>query len=58
LLGSTHTCWGWREERRGVDKTCPISTEGWTRRVHFVRGEGGEGGVAPETHGSGLRLAE
>jgi hypothetical protein len=23
-------------------ETCPISTEGWTRRVHFVR-EGGEG---------------
>jgi hypothetical protein len=21
--------------------TCPISTEGWTRRVHFVREEGG-----------------
>jgi hypothetical protein len=27
-----------------VDETCPISTEGWTRRVHFVR-EGGEGGL-------------
>jgi len=25
------------------DAACPISTEGWTRRVHFVR-EGGEGG--------------
>jgi len=25
------------------DETCPISTEGWTRRVHFVR-EGGRGG--------------
>jgi hypothetical protein len=25
-------------------RPCPISTEGWTRRVHFVR-EGGEGGV-------------
>jgi hypothetical protein len=24
------------------DETCPVSTEGWTRRVHFVR-EGGEG---------------
>ena len=23
------------------DETCPISTEGWTRRVHFVR-EGGD----------------
>jgi hypothetical protein len=26
-----------------MDETCPISTEGWTRRVHLVR-EGGEGG--------------
>jgi hypothetical protein len=26
------------------DGTCPISTEGWTRRVHFVR-EGGGGGA-------------
>ena len=25
------------------DETCPVSTEGWTRRVHFVR-EGGGGG--------------
>jgi len=25
-------------------KTCPTSTEGWTRRVHFVR-EGGRGGA-------------
>jgi len=24
-----------------VDETCPISTEGWTRRVHFVREGGG-----------------
>jgi hypothetical protein len=24
--------------------TCPISTEGWTRRVHFVREGGGGGG--------------
>ena len=23
--------------RAKVDETCPISTEGWTRRVHFVR---------------------
>ena len=30
-------------EREHVDEACPISTEGWTRRVHFVReGEGGE----------------
>ena len=27
-------------------ETCPISTEGWTRRVHFVREGGGGGGVA------------
>jgi hypothetical protein len=26
----------------GRDKTCPVSTGGWTRRVHFVR-EGGGG---------------
>ena len=25
-------------------ETCPISTEGWTRRVHFVREGGGGGG--------------
>jgi hypothetical protein len=24
----------------GRDETCPVSTEGWTRRVHFVRGRG------------------
>jgi len=39
--------------RRGADRrdqrdlryeTCPISTEGWTRRVHFVREGGGGGG--------------
>jgi len=34
-------------ETRG-DETCPVSTEGWTRRVHFVR-EGGRG----ETRGGG-----
>ena len=27
-----------------VDETCPISTEGWTRRVHFVREGGGSSG--------------
>ena len=27
-----------------VDEACPISTEGWTRRVHFVREGGGGGG--------------
>ena len=29
------------------DETCPISTEGCTRRVHFVRKGGGEGSAAP-----------
>ena len=33
--GTAHFC--------GSQETCPISTEGWTRRVHFVR-EGGWGG--------------
>jgi hypothetical protein len=30
-------------------ETCPVSTEGWTRRAHFVReaGEGGGGGRTP-----------
>ena len=31
--------------------TCPISTEGWTRRVHFVREGGGGGGVSPRARG-------
>ena len=31
-----------RGGRGGKDETCPLSTEGWTRRVHFVR-EGGGG---------------
>ena len=39
---------GGRQERVSTgerDETCPISTEGWTRRVHFVReGRGGGGG--------------
>jgi hypothetical protein len=35
-----------------VDETCPISTEGWTRCVHFVR-EGGGGGAS---RGVGLTL--
>jgi hypothetical protein len=38
-----------RSRRRSAlerDETCPVSTKGWTRRVHFVR-EGGEGGHAP-----------
>jgi len=29
-----------------TDETCPISTEGWTKRVHFVREGGGWAGVA------------
>jgi hypothetical protein len=32
------------QSSRERDETCPISMEGWTRRVHFVREEGGEGG--------------
>ena len=27
------------------DETCPVSTEGWTRRVHFIREGGGDGGA-------------
>jgi hypothetical protein len=34
------------------DETCPISTEGWTRRVHFVR-EGGGGGCSRRAAPSG-----
>jgi len=26
-------------------ETCPLSTEGWTRRVHFLREGGGWGGA-------------
>jgi hypothetical protein len=29
------------------DETCPISMEGWTRRVQFVREGGGGGGADP-----------
>jgi hypothetical protein len=29
------------------DETCPVSTEGWTRRVHFVREKGGGRGAQP-----------
>ena len=28
----------------GMDETCPVSTEGWTRRVRLVREGGGRGG--------------
>jgi len=34
------------------DETCPVSTGGWTRRVHFVR-EGGGGGTAARSERPG-----
>ena len=38
-----------RHSRLKTTETCPVSTEGWTRRVHFVRERGrGGGGLAPE----------
>ena len=40
--GEAAVCAG-TAERLERDETCPVSTEGWTRRVHFVR-EGGGGG--------------
>ena len=41
-------CWGGRGggARR---ETCRVSTEGWTRRVHFVREGGGGGGLSTWT---------
>ena len=36
-------------------ETCPISTEGWTRRVHFVREGGGGGGHLSGRGPSALR---
>jgi len=46
------------EPRRGralrAAETCPISTEGWTRRVHFVR-EGGGVRAAPGVNASSPR---
>ena len=36
---------------------CPISTEGWTRRVHFVR-EGGGGGGGGARAGRGCDLED
>jgi len=38
------------QERIHIE-TCPVSTEGWTRRVHFVR-EGGGGGRSPWRRGA------
>ena len=44
--------------RKHVDETCPVSTEGWTRRVHFVREGGGglfaAGGLGAEPPRSGV----
>ena len=34
-----------RAARTCRDETCPVSTERWTRRVHFVREGGGGGGA-------------
>jgi len=33
-----------------MHETCPVSTEGWTRRVHFVREGGGGGALLGEAH--------
>ena len=41
--GGGTTC-AQRGASASVGETCPISTEGWTRRVHFVREGGGWGG--------------
>ena len=47
----------WRElgqgARAGGDETCPISTEGWTRRVQLVREGGGGGGKRRGARGAG-----
>ena len=40
------------QARGSSRETCPISTEGWTRRVHFVR-EGKGGGVPPVRRAAG-----
>jgi hypothetical protein len=44
---------------RARDETCPVSTEGWTRLVHFVRegGEGAAGGGHPSDTRSSARPA-
>ena len=39
-----------------MDETCPVSTEGWTRRVHFVR-EGRGGGALIAIGSPGFRSA-
>jgi hypothetical protein len=55
LRGSRQPCAVVRCERvRSRPQTCPISTEGWTRRVHFVR-EGGGGGQPCRAAGAGGR---
>ena len=43
-----------------MDETCPVSTEGWTRRVHFVREGGGGGDGVGDRRGreAGARAAE
>ena len=38
------------QARGSSRETCPISTEGWTRRVHFVReGKGGGGSTCSKS---------
>ena len=41
-----------REPGREPNETCLISTEGWTRRVHFVREGGGGTSSAPPAPGA------
>ena len=38
----------WSVKCENACTTCPVSTEGWTRRVHFVREGGGGGGRLDE----------
>jgi hypothetical protein len=40
------------------EETCPISTEGWTRRVHFVREGGGGGGTSDSASVSAARSSQ
>ena len=54
LRGSRQPCAVVRCERvRSRPQTCPISTEGWTRRVHFVREGGGGGNLAARREQAG-----